>query len=140
MSDLTKLILETSYDAFKNNREYEGTYSITGTTSPGTNVKTTVVSLLQIPDLTDVVFNGNTDTVFGSDPRPADGWFHQGAVWVRGDNAGAGYTNYPTPWSVYSSISGTSLTITMIYVQQFSAPLTLTPETLYYKLVDYSVF
>lgn len=138
--DLSQIILHSNYPAFKNNTDYSGFFTISGVTAPGLNQQTTVVNLDNAPDIIDITFNGPTDTVFSSDPRPSDGWFKQGAVWVRGDNPGAGYTNYPTPWVVYSSITGTQLTITVQYVQQFTAALTLTGTLAYYKLVDYSVF
>lgn len=139
MSDLTKVIIDTTYDAFKNNTIYTGTYQITGTSSGGTNTRSFTITLAN-PDMTDVVFNGPTDTVFSSDPRPADGWFKRGAVWVRGDNAGAGYNNYPIPWDVYTSIAGSIMTVTLLYVQQFSTVLTLTATDMFYRIVDYSVF
>lgn len=140
MRDLTKLQYHTGYNTFKNNAVYTGTYSITGSTSGGTNIRQFDITLARRPDIMDVIFNGATDTVFGTDPRPATGWFKKGAVWVRGDNAGAGYTNYPTPWEVYTSLNGLTLTVTLLYSQQFTPALTLTPETLSYKIVDYSVF
>lgn len=140
MPELEKTSYHTGYNAYKNNYVYTGSYSISGSTSSGANVKSFTVQLRAAPDLLEVTYNGPTDTVFGSDPRPADAWFKQGPVWVRGDNAGAGYTNYPTPWTVYSSISGDVLTITMIYIQQFSSSLTLTSTPMYYRIVDYSIF
>lgn len=140
MPDLTKLQYHTGYNTFKNNSVYTGSYSITGSTVPGTNTRQFNITLARQPDIMDVIFNGATDTVFGSDPRPAAGWYKKGAVWVRGDNAGAGYTNYPTPWVVYTSLTGLTLTVTLLYSQQFTPALTLTPETLRYKIVDYSVF
>lgn len=138
--DLSQVILHSNYPAFKNNTDYDGFFTISGVTAGGLNQQSTVINLDTAPDLIDITFNGPTDTVFSSDPRPGDAWFKQGAVWVRGDNPGAGYTNYPTPWVVYSSITGTQLTITVQYVQQFTAALTLTSTLAYYKLVDYSVF
>lgn len=140
MPDLTKLQYHTGYNTFKNNAVYAGSTSISGSTSGGTNVRTFDVTLARRPDIMDVIFNGATDTVFGSDPRPAAGWFKKGAVWVRGDNGGAGYVNYPTPWLVYTSLNNLTLTITMLYSQTFTPALTLTPTTLSYKIVDYSVF
>jgi hypothetical protein len=140
MPDLTKLQYHTGYNTFKNNAVYTGSYSITGSTAGGTNTRSFDITLARQPDIMDVIFNGATDTVFGNDPRPADGWFKKGAVWVRGDNAGAGYTNYPTPWVVYTSLSGLTLTVTLVYSQQFTPALTLTSTPIYYKIVDYSVF
>lgn len=140
MPDLTKLQYHTGYNTFKNNAVYTGSYSITGSTSPGTNTRSFDITLARRPDIMDVIFNGATDTVSGLDPRPANGWFKKGAVWVRGDNAGAGYTNYPTPWVVYTSLTNLTLTVTLVYSQQFTPSLTLTSTPISYKIVDYSVF
>lgn len=140
MTDITKSQYHTGYNTFKNNAVYTGSYSITGTTVGGTNIRQFNVTLARQPDIMDVIFNGATAFGAGTDPRPAAGWFKRGAVWVRGDNGGAGYVNYPTPWGVYTSLTGLTLTVTMVFSQQFSPSLTLTPETLSYKVIDYSIF
>jgi hypothetical protein len=138
--DLTKLVFHSGYPAFKNNNRFSGSFNITGSSAGGTNQRTETVNLSFTPDMTDIIFNGPTDTVFSSDPRPSTGWFKQGAVWVLGNNAGAGYTDYPTPWVITSKLTGQLLTITATYVQTFSDALTLTSTTVYYRIVDYSVF
>jgi len=140
MPDLTKLQYHTGYNTFKNNAVYTGTANITGSTSPGTNVQSFNVTLARRPDIMDVIFNGATDTVFSSDPRPAAGWFKKGAVWALGNNVPAGYTNYPCPFEVYTVLNGLVLTVNMIFSQQFTPSLTLTPTPISYKIVDYSVF
>lgn len=137
--DLTMLVLYGKYPAFKNNNVYTGSFTISGSTGGGVNQRTATVQLNAVPDLTDAVFNGPTDSL-GSDPRPSTGWFKQGQVWVRGDNAGAGYTNYPTPWVITSKIVGSAMVITATYVQTFTPALTLTSTLAYYRLVDFSVF
>lgn len=139
MADLTKLAFHSGYNAFKNNNVYTGSFTISGTTAAGTNTVTATVPLDAAPDLTDVIFNG---TAGGGTltRRPSAGWFKNGLVEVRGDNAGAGYTNYPTPWIITSKIDGSNLVITATYVQTFNDALTLTSTTVSYKLVDYSVF
>lgn len=138
MVDLTKLILHSAYPAFKNNNIFTGTLQINGTVVAGTNTKTFTVDLGLIPDMTDVMFNGPTDTWYGSDPRPASGWFKQGQVWVRGDSGA--YPNYGTNWRINSSINGSILTITAVYVQQFIDTLSLTSTNFSYRLIDYSAF
>lgn len=136
--DLTKLILHTGYDTFKNNKIYTGSFTVSGSTSAGVNIKTYTVTLDTAPSYYDVVFNGPTDAG-GTDPRTSSAWFEQGYVWVPGNNTGAGYTDYQTAWRVYSPINGTTLTITLIFSQQFSSSLTLTNTSFSYRLVDYSV-
>lgn len=143
--DLSKLVMHSNYPAFKNNTEYTGFFTISGTTAGGVNQVTTTVPITTAPDLCDVLFNGASDThwegTYGDiDPRPDGGWFKRGSIWVRGDNGGAGYVDYPTPWVITSKIQGTNLIITATYVQQFAAALTLTSTLGLYKLVDYSVF
>lgn len=136
-TDLTKLALHTAYDAFKNNAIYTGTLTISGSTVEGTNVQTFTVTLTQTPDMTDIVFNGPTDTVFSNDPRPSDGWFKRGAVWIPTNDAGGGN---PSRWVLSSSISGTTVTITATYVQQFTTGETLTATNFSYRIIDFSVF
>lgn len=144
MVDLSRLILHSSYPAFKNKREYTGSVSISGTVVSGTNTRTFTVTLDEPVEIADVTFYGRAQqgmdggigiADYSFDPRPTGYWFYEGAVWVRGD--GTGYTNYPVPFIINSSISGNILTITATCVLQFSATLTLTAEMLQYKVVDY---
>jgi len=133
MVDTSKLILYSPYNAFKNNNFYSGTLTISGSTAGGVNTKTFTVNLAIDPDMTDIVFYGPSDA---SDPRPNDGWFKQGRVWVPTNNAGGGN---PSAWTITSSIVGTVLTVTATYIQQFTTAETLTATDFYYRLVDYSV-
>lgn len=145
MPDLTKLILHSSYPAFKNKREYVGSFVLSGTVVGGVNVRTHVVTLdSPLTDITDVTFAGRAQvgmdggfglTDYSFDPRPSGYWFRDGVVWVRGD--GTGFTNYPMPFTINYAIAGNQLTITAICVQQFGTPLTLTAESVSYKIVDY---
>lgn len=137
--DLSKLIFISSVNAFKNNDAFSGSFSISGTVDGGTNTQTFSIQVPSTTDMASVIFNGPTDTVSSLDPRPSDGWFTQGAVWVLGTGAGVG-SDYPTNWTLNSSISGTTLTVTANYVQQFVDPITLTATTVYFRLIDYSIF
>jgi len=140
MLDLTKLILLTTKKAFKNNNEYRGTLAISGSWVSGLNTQDFLVPLSAVPDLVDARFNGPTDTVFGSDPRPGNAWFKVGWVWVRGDNAGAGYTNYPIPYRITALIQGQYALIRATSVSQIAPTLTLTTTPFSYRILDYSVF
>jgi len=140
LQNLEKLILLSEKAAFKNNAIYEGAVNITGNATAGLNVREFTVPLSKVPDLVSYMVNGPTDTVFGSDPRPGSAWFKKGYVWVRGDDAGAGYTNYPVPFLVNVKISGQNAIIRCEYVQQFIANLALTSTALNYRIIDYSVF
>lgn len=136
--DLTKLILDTTFGSFKQNSPIvTGSSTISGSTVAGVNTRTFTVILARTPDLLDVVFNGPTDLVFSQDPRPSSGWFKKGSVWVPTNNAGGGN---PSPWQLYTSVVGSVLTITAVYVQQFTAAETLTSTTFSYRIIDYSVF
>lgn len=137
--DLTTMILETQYSAFKNNTVYTGSQSISGTVTAGTTIKTYTVPLSTVPDMVDIVFNGAADSG-GTDPRPASGWFKQGAVYVPGTDIPSGYNNYPTQWRLYGSITGSTLTISAVWVQQFVASLALATTNFSYRVIDYSVF
>lgn len=138
--DLTKLIEVTANKAFMNNKIYTGSFSIGGSWETGYQEQTFTIPLSQAPDLLSSVFNGPTDTVFGNDPRPSSGWFKRGTIWVRGDNSGAGYTNYPTPWRITMKISGSNAIIKASSVNQTSTVLALTSTTGYYRIIDYSPF
>lgn len=140
LTDLPKLILLSEKGAFKNNKIYEGAVTFGGTATPGTNFRTFVIPLEKVPDLLSGVFNGPTDTVFASDPRPGSAWFKRGYVWALGNDAGAGYTNYPTAWEVQLSINGANAIIKLTNIQQFTANLAITNTNLSYRILDYSVF
>lgn len=137
MPELTDFIYNSNYNAFKNNNVYTGTFTISGTTAAGLNTKTFTVELPTTPDLIDIMFNGPTDTVFGSDPRPANGWFKDGWVWTRTNNAGGGD---PRPWFISATINGTTLTVTATSVQQFVAAEAITSTDFSYRVIDYSIF
>lgn len=135
--DLSQLIENTQYNAFKNNAIYTGDRTITGSTGEGANVRTFTVGLDSIPDMVDIVFNGPTNV---NDSRPANGWFKQGRVWVAGTDIPAGYNNHPTDWIIYGAITGTTLTITATFSQTFIATLALTNTGFSYRVIDYSAF
>lgn len=142
MVDLTKLVFHSEYEAFKNNNVYTGSFNITGTTGVGINTRTHTKSLPVSPVLSDVVIGGRSEVGFSTpdntnDPRPNNGWFKEGNIWVRGDDAS--YTNEPTKWVISWRISGSSIIFTANYVQQFTNTLTLTSEAVNYRIVDYSV-
>lgn len=140
LTDLSKLVLLSEKGALKNNDIYTGTLQISGTATAGLNQRSFTVPLDQVPDLVSGLFNGPTDTAFGSDPRPGAAWFKKGAIWVLGTDAGAGYTDYPTPWSVELTISGANAIIKLTYIQQFVATLNLNNTNFSYRILDYSVF
>lgn len=135
-ADITKLVLDSSRPAFKNNTVFEGSFNISGTASGGVNTRTTTVNIGQAPDLADVIFNGRADpsaAIF----RPSTGWFKQGNVLVQADDDGF---TFNTPWQIAYRFSGTNLTVTATYTQQFTSTVTLTTAEVKYRVVDYSVF
>lgn len=139
--DLTKLVLLSENPAFKNQNLYTGSFVISGSTNGGGITQRSFNrALTREPDLLSVLFNGPTDTIFGSDPRPGTAWFKDGYIWVLGTNVGDGYIDYPLPFKPEVRIDGSSATIILTTVQQFTSVLSLTPTTFYYRLRDYSVF
>lgn len=136
--DLTKVIFDSRKPAFKNNNIYTGTITLGGSWTPGYNIQTFNVTLAEIPDMTVNTFQAPTDWL-GSDPRPDQFWFKDGYAWVRGDNGGAGYTNYPVPFRIYVAILGTTATITCTSVNQTATTLGLTSTVVHYRIIDYSV-
>lgn len=139
--DLTKLVLLSENPAFKNQNLYSNGLVISGNTNgSGVTQRSFSVDLVREPDLLSVLFNGPTDTIFGSDPRPGSAWFKDGYIWVLGTNVGDGYIDYPLPFKPEVRIDGSSATIILTTVQQFVSVLTLTSTAFYYRLRDYSVF
>ena len=139
--DLTKLAFHSSYPAFKNNTVYTGSFTISGSATSGVNTITTTVALSRTPDIVDILYQGDSDTAFEAgfgdvDPRPDAGWFRKGAVWANGN---AGF-DFPMPWTITYEIQGSNVVIKATYVQTFSATTTVTSETVYYRIVDYSIF
>lgn len=140
--DLTKLNMDGNQNAFKNNIIRTGSFSISGSSSAGgVDTRTNTVLLGRVPDLLQIVFNGPTDTSgLDLDPRPSDAWFETGAVWVLGNNAGAGYTDYPLAFELSAAIVNDTAVISATNIKQFTDVLTLTAVTVYYRIIDYSVF
>lgn len=141
--DLTKLQSTSLVPGFKNNDEFTGSFTIDGTFFSGSKVITKTIELPNGTDIAEVIFQGRADGGFvipTDDPRPNNAWFKRGVVWVRVDDAGAGYTNYPQPFLISASISGNTLTLKATSIKQFVANLTITAEVVQYKIIDYSVF
>lgn len=141
--DLTKIQSTSLNPGFMNNDEYLGSFVINGSFSGGSKIITKTITLPTDTDIADIIFKGRSDGGFAfptNNPRPNGAWFKAGVVYVRGDDAGAGYNNWPVAFRVYASISGDQLTLVAASFKQFIANLTLTAETVSYKIVDYSVF
>lgn len=140
MPDLTKLSLYSETPAFKNLNEYTSSFTISGSVTAGVNTRSTSITLPFTPEIADVRFYGRGDQGFSTGdflfhPRPSNTWFKEGAIFVRGDSSI--YNNYPTIWPINYEINGNIIEITAICVQQFVETLTLTPETVQIKVVDY---
>lgn len=141
--DITKLQSYSLDPAFKNNDEYDGSFVLSGSFSGDSKIITQDITLPTDSDIVDILFKGRADGGFGAstgDPRPNTSWFKRGAVWARTDDAASGYNNYGMPFYISASISGNILTINASAFKTFIANLTITSETVYYKIVDYSVF
>jgi len=141
--DLTKLQSTSLNQGFKNNAEYTGSFVLSGSFSDGSKEITQSITLPANVVLADVLFQGRADGGFAiptDDPRPNAAWFKRGNVWARTDDSGAGYTNYPMPFILGARIEGNQLIISANAFKTFIANLTITSETVYYKVIDYSVF
>lgn len=134
--DESQVIFDSRKLAFKNNNIYTGSFNVSGTVVAGLSQRNTTITLDAVPDMTQILFNAPTDS---SDPRPANGWFEEGYVWILGDGSVVG-ANYSTNWAITTSFTGAILTITLTYNQQFNDTLTLHSTPVYYRIVDYSVF
>lgn len=138
--DLTKLQSTSLVPGFKNNDEYEGSFTISGTYSGQSMVITKVITLPDNTDIADILFQGRADGGFDlptGNPRPNSAWFKAGRVYARAN--GSGYSNYPMDYLVYGSISGNQLTLTAASARQFLGTLTISAEVVNYKIIDYSV-
>lgn len=140
MIDLTKVLLDSGYPAFKNNTIYTGSFTISGTCPPGYSQSTYAVALSEQPDMWASLFNGPTDDLFGNDPRPASGWFRNGYIWVHGSNPGDGYPDYTIPYNIGAQVFGSSIVIVASTVNQTATTFTLVSTNFSYRIIDYSVF
>lgn len=141
MIDLTKLQSTTQNQAFKNNDEFSGSFVIGGSFNTQTIQFAATINVPTGTDIADIMFQGRADGGFAfasGEPRPNAAWFKRGSVFVRAD--GDGLTNSPTAFLLSARIQGNTLIIIATSYKQFVANLYLTPETVQYKLVDYSVF
>lgn len=142
--DLTKLKSTSLVPAFKNNDESSGSFTLSGTwaSSAPSKILTKTIQLPSGTDIADVMFKGRADGGFSSptnDPRDNDAWFKRGAVWAA-TNDGGSLNNYPTRFLLAASVADDVLTITATANRQYTGTLTITSETVYYKIIDYSVF
>lgn len=131
--DLTKFVLHSAYPGFKNNREYSGTGTISGTQSAGVNTRTINIELDEEPDLLDVSFYGHSASAVS--PRPSNAWFKSGAIGVNSSYNGG----YETTWFMsWRMVSPTTLQIVAQYIAQYSGSYSLTSTNFDYKIIDYS--
>ena len=139
--DLTKLQMITANQGFKNNNVYTGSFTISGNFNSESINISQYISLPSGVDTFDVIFSGRSNGGFSYDtgnPRPNGAWFKSGVVNVRAD--GDRYSNYPIKFRINSSMSGNTLIISAVSYKDFTANLSLTPETVYYKVIDYSLY
>lgn len=139
--DLTKLQSTTLRQSFKNNGVYTGSFVISGTMTGSSMQITRQITLPANVSIADILFQGRADGGFDfptGDPRPNSAWFKRGVVNVRAN--GSGYVNYPMPFIIGARIDGNILTLTATTFRQFTGNLTLTAETVNFKVIDYSVF
>lgn len=139
--DLTKLKSTSLAPAFKNNDESAGSFVIGGSFNTISKIVTKTISLPDGTDEVDIMFRGRADGGFSiptNNPRDNDGWFKRGVVYVRSD--GGGLTNYPMPFNITARVKNNILTIEAVSFKQFVANMTLTDETVHYRVLDYSVF
>lgn len=143
MVDLTRLQSTTLVPGFKNNDDYQGSFTISGAFPGQGIVLSKQIKLPSGTDIADIIFQGRADGGFAfptDNPRPNSAWFKRGVVYARVDDPVAGYSNYPQPFDIYASINGDILTIYASSYKQYVANLTITAEVINYKIIDYSVF
>lgn len=137
--DPTNFVLNSSYNTFKNNTEYTGSFNISGTFSGPAKIIAHSFSVDDPTDIIDVLFMGPEKDPYRYAPGTGN-WFKRGAVVTLGDDAANGYSDEPVPFFLDSSIDGTIVTLTARAAKTFVADLSLDTITVNYKLIDYSVF
>jgi hypothetical protein len=139
MPDLSKLVSHSGYPAFKNDKEYTGSFNISGSATAGTNTRTSTVNLDQAPDLCDVILNGRAVPFVGV-ARNSNGWFKLNNNNTIAVNSNGFLTNFDTFWVITYRISGSSVIFTATYTQTFDGTQNLAATPVNYKIIDYSVF
>lgn len=139
--DLTKLQSTSLVQSFKNNRIYSGSFTISGTWASGSIQIVHQVTLPANVTIADIIFQGRADGGFAiptGNPRPNSAWFKRGVVNARVDMSG--FNNQPQPFMIGARIDGNVLTITATAFRTYTGTLTISPEVVQYKVIDYSVF
>lgn len=134
--DLTKLILHTGYDAFKNNNVYTNSFVIGGSYN-GVTEKTFNFTLSSAPDIADVQFSAASMQYGPERPSPpANSFIDAGGVLVPASAP----ISADMLFLVATELTGTTLTFRCFGVTTTSGSGTLTDTTVSWRLVDYSVF
>lgn len=119
--------------AFKNNKLYTGSFTISGSIPPGAVTKTFTLALSSAPDLLQAVFNTTATSIFYTSPYPSTSWWKQGIVTDDAGGLGA-------RWQISWQLNGTTITFTATTVNTTSTTYTSSSPVVNYRLVDYSVF
>lgn len=143
--DLTKLILDTPYNSFKNVNKYLGTLSFaTSVLAGATLAPTTNIILTDTPVFTAFYCNflENIDATFGVGSAQ---WYNIGAASAVNPNIGILITG-PAPhvneWSgctVYPVINGNTLTVTGNFHNPYAVNLTLQALSVPFVFIEYTL-
>lgn len=132
--DYSNFIMHSDCSSFKNKRIYTGTFTISGSINPGLNERFFNITLDESPDFLDVIYNGPTDTVYNSDPRPNNAWTKTRPVYVISNNAEGGN---PQQFVITYSVVGNVITFRATNVWQSLGSEILTPTNVSYRIIDY---
>jgi hypothetical protein len=132
--DLTKLLLHSSYPAFKNNNVFTDSFNISGTITGGVNTRSVTLDLGFTPDIADIVIGEGGeyskeigDSFYGASRLisiPGTGTVTPGTI--------------DTPWAIGTRISGSSLVVTAYNIHQVDETVTLTSTPITIRVIDYS--
>lgn len=138
MIDLTKLVLHSNYPAFKNNKQYTGTLTISGTHGAGVTTKVWNITLDKPVDLLDVSFTGRAYPNPPYTTRPSTAYFKRGFIGVMSNYPFSG-GSYDTNWEIsWALTTPTNLQIKATYLAQYVGTWSLTPTNFNYRIIDYS--
>lgn len=121
--DLSKAVIYTLAPSFLNSATYTGSLVISGNVVGGINSRSVNISLPEDTDITDIKYSTNGSTWFDADTKVVVPYTST----MLGD----------TYWSITSKFTGTTLTITIYYAQQFTGSQAINSTTLQIKIIDY---
>ena len=145
--NLDKLSQYSRKPAFKNNKIYEGSITINQPLNGPITFQNNYVQLDKAPDLLAIQLRGPIDTTSSapSNQRPANSWFDPSSsdeffTANSYDPIWGGFVPAPIGWLISAEVIGSVLNLQGAMVKQYTDNPSYDPITIFYRIVDYSVF